>query len=118
MRLSRGLASLFCSPSCIRMQTGLQCVNGALEIDHARTVGGSPSASLRAFAVEAHRDRFSCGSALRRVRSHSSRGVRHVIGASVLRSENGGHGAKSAFGYPRTQFTLNGATSIPAVSYT
>src|ERR1700722_11416656 len=58
--------------------------DAALEIGHARIIGGSSSAPLCAFAVPANRIRASCGGILRRVRGDCGRAVRHALGPSVL----------------------------------
>src|SRR3954452_13918182 len=60
--------------------------NGALEIDHARTIGGSEAALLRALALAGDRcERASCCD-VQRLRGHRRHRVRHALGAPVLTS--------------------------------
>src|SRR5215217_1647171 len=59
-------------------------VHAALEIDHARTIGGSPPAPLRTFGVPPFRHRVSHRRALQRVRAHCRHRVRYTLGSSVL----------------------------------
>src|SRR5215217_4544780 len=59
-------------------------LDGALEIDHARIIGGSPPASLRAFAFGASPKRHSYGCPLRRVRADCRHHLRDLVGSSVL----------------------------------
>src|SRR6185295_12629961 len=57
----------------------------ALEIDHARTIGGSPPAPLRTFGVPPFRHRLAYRRALQRVRAHCRHRVRHALGSPVLK---------------------------------
>src|SRR3954454_23923487 len=58
--------------------------HAALEIDHARTIGGSPPAPLRTLVVAPLRRRLPHRRALRRVRAHCRHRVRHALGSPVL----------------------------------
>ena len=59
--------------------------HAALEIDHARTIGGSPPAPLRTLGVPPIRHRLSYRRALQRVRAHCGHRVRHAVGSPVLK---------------------------------
>src|SRR6266568_3134647 len=58
--------------------------HAALEIGHARTIGGSPPAPLCTFRVPPDRNRVSYRRALQRARADRRRGVRHAVGSPVL----------------------------------
>jgi hypothetical protein len=61
--------------------------HAALEIDHARIIGGSPPAPLRTLGVPPFRHRPAYRRALQRVRAHCRHRVRHALGSPVLKSD-------------------------------
>src|SRR4051795_3481323 len=61
--------------------------HAALEIDHARTIGGSPPAPLRTLGVPPFRHRPAYRRTLQRVRAHCRHRVRHPLGSPVLKSD-------------------------------
>src|SRR5882757_2450347 len=79
------VASLFLPPACIRARTIFHITqNGALEIDHARIIGGSPPAPLRAKHFTQDRDPDSYRGALQRLCGDRGHRVRHAVDPSVL----------------------------------
>src|ERR1700722_4958438 len=84
IRLSRVAISLFQTSTCFCLQSLLHYAHVILENGHARTVGGSPFASLCAFAVPQNRQRISCSGALWRLRIDRVHRVRNAFGSPVL----------------------------------
>jgi hypothetical protein len=78
----------FCGRLASRRERYSTLGDVALEIDHARTIGGSPSAPLRAFPFGTNRTRNSGGCVLRRIRVHCGRGIWHAVGSPVLIKPN------------------------------
>ena len=83
VRRSAGIA-IFPAGLNMRVNDIPYAAHAALEIDHARTIGGSPPAPLRTLGVPPGRNRIPYRGALWRAGADRGRRVRHVLGSSVL----------------------------------
>src|SRR5205807_3629987 len=86
--------------------------DGALEIDHARTIGGSPPAPLRAVLIPPNRYRDSHRRRLWRAADHRRRGVRHAVGTSFLAFAH----IDRVSGADATAVARRGSSSISVIS--